>query len=755
MNAALLVALGSGPLASQDHLSLHPETSAIVLHVPDVQAVVAAYSNTALARLTRDEDFRSVLGELVGGEGAAPVDLVELWRTNYRALVDQGTVPPFLEMAAGARSLSVSLAVPGGDLFEYAQRSDRSKDDDAGLRLVIDFVDEEALEAVLDMALDQLGETTVDGRLLKPESRRLEGDGGAWGTKDLVVWRHRQPDGAKDDGAESATLFAGGRRLALTYGNVDPEAFTGQVARGGRDDSVEARFRAESPKWADPAATPLFEVDIVPFVDRMVEAEVPLLLPALSVADGLFGPFVSMVVYGGHWRMALDGHGRFHLEGAHAPYRAGRSTQLLGGQSLNARSLTLAHPEALITTVTSLDTAALTRLVGDLIGGDDPDTLASIEEAYGFRPDRDLAAPLGDAIGYSLPRLGSLIAAPNFMGAVKLDDPVAFVRGMDGLTRMLAAERDDVIVARDEYKKISTLYTFSMPGLFGEPGAGPLPIDLGQVIKPTVAVLEDRVVLTLNRAHAKKEVRRIAKLARLDGEPAIHEGLASFGKLDGATTLSHADWINFIGGVYSQVRAFGPLLANADLPFAVEALPEPEMIVRFFEPSRQRVALVNGRIHHRATSSLGPELNLVIPLGVLSVIVVPNVMARLEEAKQARQEAEISRLQHQLEMAKLGRLSTTDLSEEELTERARLDLDVLAKALEIHQLKLEGSYPNGLDVLADSPDGSTPPLLEPMFLADPWGRPFVYRVKGGDCELYSMGPNRTDDGGAADDVVSR
>jgi len=77
---------------------------------------------------------------------------------------------------------------------------------------------------------------------------------------------------------------------------------------------------------------------------------------------------------------------------------------------------------------------------------------------------------------------------------------------------------------------------------------------------------------------------------------------------------------------------------------------------------------------------------------------------------------------------------------------ARAQLDSLEKALD--QFRLDNRhYPTaeqGLDALVNKPQGEanwSGPYLKKAVPADPWGRPYVYRVPGarGEYDVYSLG----------------
>lgn len=77
------------------------------------------------------------------------------------------------------------------------------------------------------------------------------------------------------------------------------------------------------------------------------------------------------------------------------------------------------------------------------------------------------------------------------------------------------------------------------------------------------------------------------------------------------------------------------------------------------------------------------------------------------------------------------------------------------QALETYKL-LIGSYPSALEALHEAPgDLADPskytPLYKESIPADPWGRPYEYKLNGADYELRSLGPDGQS--GTDDDVT--
>lgn len=77
------------------------------------------------------------------------------------------------------------------------------------------------------------------------------------------------------------------------------------------------------------------------------------------------------------------------------------------------------------------------------------------------------------------------------------------------------------------------------------------------------------------------------------------------------------------------------------------------------------------------------------------------------------------------------------------------------QALETYKL-LIGSYPSSLDALHEAPPDLADPskytqVYKDAIPADPWGRPYEYKLNGADYELRSLGPDGQS--GSDDDVT--
>lgn len=751
----MLIALSAAVIAAvpQEHITLHPQSAAISLQVSDVQGLIATYKKTAGARMLADPELQAAVGLMMAGEGAPPVDPMAMMMGRYDAMVASGDMAPLLSLASGLKSVSFSVDVPNGDLFAFQQFTEQFGWDEKeqkmaegmGLRLVADFVSEEAQEAMVALMSEEFINDVSRDMEFQAMSLTRE-DAGAFGSKSVTVWRYASTTDEElaVEMGTSMGLIAGGTRMALVMGNVDVMDFVDVLGSGTADANAMATYAAGRKAIGGVQGVPVFEAHINPYIESIVMDAEPLALPLLDLVEGLVGPMASMVIRGGHWRLSLDPvTGQFIMEGAHAPSKAGATAGLLGASPVDASALTLAHPDALVTTVTSLDKNVLVNLLNEMAKMEGPEAFDELDANYGFRPDRDLAQPLGSAVSYSLPKLGSLLAAPNLMLAMDLDDKDGFLRGMDGLFKLAGEAGEGITVTRETYKGISTLYKLSMPGLFEDLPLEGLPVDLSKIIEPTIAVLEDRVVITMNRTHAKKEVRRVRNLLKEGAVQTFHAGIMGLGDLKGATTVSYADWAGFVGGIYSQLKAFGPMLAGA-LPVDVTALPSADVLTRHFLPSERRVRVVGELVRHSSRSSFGPEMTalpLLATFGMYTSLAAPMPMVA---AAPVREQPMGFPGEEPIEVG------GTDLP----TINTTVAFTEVAVAITLYQLDQDDKLPATLADLSLKSKNYPGGYLEGALPKDGWGGDLLYRVEGTGFVLWSKGLNGQDEQGAGDDVIA-
>ena len=124
-------------------------------------------------------------------------------------------------------------------------------------------------------------------------------------------------------------------------------------------------------------------------------------------------------------------------------------------------------------------------------------------------------------------------------------------------------------------------------------------------------------------------------------------------------------------------------------------------------------------------------LLVVVILGMLAALVVPNLITRGEQARR------------------------------DLAKQIVAGGGTLAGQIDIYRLRM-GKYPEKLEDLTRVPDdpelkikyGPEPYILDPASLKDPWGQELQYKCPGeintDSCDLYSFGPDMKEGGG--DDI---
>ncbi|MEL6907016.1 MAG: hypothetical protein AAFP22_16525, partial [Planctomycetota bacterium] len=407
----------------------HPSHTAFFARIPDVQALIETYPKSAVARLLTDPELHEAVGAIMKEPG--PVAPLDLLMQQYAGLIDSGEFPPVLDIAAGLSSVGVSFAFPGGDIQAFIAEMEAANEarfaalsegeevpevdyDGFELRVVLDFVDAEACAAGA-LAMEKLFESGAPWRHeLRRGELTLPGDGGTFGANTLDTWYYEKVEDADStfsmSGPTQPSMFVGGTRLAIVLGGVERDAYAAELAgiANGTSWANDARLAALGGK----DGTTIVEMSFNSPVKAMLAEEQPFLLPLLDIAEGLLGPAASIAIHGGDWRISFDeASGQFVTRGVHGNESVGPLSGLLGAQPIDAEALTLAHPDAMAATVTSLDASVLQRLLVEIEKEEDPTMFDQIEQAYGFRPDTDLAGNLGDAVAYSLAEIKSLVAA--------------------------------------------------------------------------------------------------------------------------------------------------------------------------------------------------------------------------------------------------------------------------------------------------------------------------------------------------------
>ncbi len=749
MSILISLALALPQLPEPTAQDLHPKGADLVVAIPDLQAALDAFGGTALARTMADEELQAAIGDVMG---SGPVDPVELLVAQLRGM--EGELPRILDLHKGVRSVSMSLDLGGSGgesvLGLVGLLDGDTPVPDFDLRVVVDFEDEASCEAWTAVMRDVF----VGGRSRQVATRAmsLDGDGGAFGSPRLTVM---EISGSVD--APTEYMAFGGTRALMAVGIEDlgkelarlsraaPRAFSAEIEVG------RERLGAAEGTTVMELYTPAYAglSSLLELTDPAGPTWALLAGPAITMTELMLGAPGTAMLRGGHWNFGIGADGRYLTTGWIPGPPPISSLKMVGGTPLQPSSLTLAHPDALVTSVASFDPEQLFDLLvqasGDVSSEEMEEVMQGMETAYGFRIDRDLIEPLGGSISYSLPKLRSLLSAPNLMAVASLDDREAFVRGMDGLMEMMeaAGEADG---QRTEYRG-ATVYTWSLSGLAGGQGGMQLglPIDPSSFSRPTVTVMDDRVLISTLPSHAKREVRRVAKLAKAGQEAEVHAGLSATELSGGATMVSFADWAVFYGNLYTQLRALAPMIgdlagggADLPLPFKLDSLPDMDVLTRHFTASERRWVKVDDGFMDITVSSLGPEIPaILVGVGSLPMIFMP---AAMDVEAWDDLDTEFLEVEGSIEEP------PSPVGAESDTQSQLMSVEV---AVKMYQLDHDGDLPPNLGALARSDEG------KPAYLAggirDGWGRKLLYKLTDDGYVAWSMGANAVDEGGRGDD----
>ena len=573
MTCALLLTLTALPAVSaSEHPAFHPADASLYLEVPDLAAVTRAYGNTSLLQLVGDAGVHRALGPLIGGER---MDLQKALPQGIGDLLVARGLPSLEELPLSEMvGLSLSAVMPPS----FFQNPDQAR-----LQLVVQMT---APDSALSLAA--MGEKAG-----------------------LSAWQD-------------------GPFVALIAGPpLDPQ--TTPVAE------LEARIFGESPTLHDSphlnsgAAhfSPAAGVTVLEGFSRVGEEKggqesrgtwVSALGPLLEIARGTLGGNLGVLVSGGRFRMQLRG-GRFVTES----FRAQAEPQTKG-VGIDTENLKLVSPESVIGGLVHVDPSRLTELFtlgsSEFLAAAADGVVDDLEERYGFHPELDLFAPLAGPVAFGLAPLKGL-GAPDLRFVCHLRDSERFLRGLRGLTAMLADRTgESVVVTAKDYRKVP-MFTLQ----YKSDSPSELPINLSGLIKPTFTVLPDRLIVTLSSRYAKDEVRRLTR-NDAEGPSQAMSTLTTAALPEDAQEIGFADWLGLIARLYDSVKSLAPMAASfgIELPFDPDNLPESETFTRFFQPAFHYSRRVDGGLLTFSESSLGPEMPLLLATGA-TVALVPLVMS--------------------------------------------------------------------------------------------------------------------------------
>jgi hypothetical protein len=370
-------------------------------------------------------------------------------------------------------------------------------------------------------------------------------------------------------------------------------------------------------------------------------------------------------------------------------------------------------------------------------GNDLQARVSELEAKHGINLERDLFANLsGGAVGYMLAIKGF---PPGAALIAELKDPQAFTRGMSSLLKLVSEQEGSPFTIKAnpyKYKDVECpKWTFSFTDAAEAGGFGGV-----MTPTPTVAVVKNRIVITLFSTRATKEIKRL-----LGDEGAPHPLLANPSRPPAnATVIGYMDWAELIGGTYKTAMGFASMMGGAmggDAKIDFTKLPEASVFTRFFKPTILYSRPIEGGMYTRMDSSFGPE-TWVAFLGGIAAGGVVAAMSDSSETTPTTPEVEF-------EEEDVYAPSAESIS-------SRIALDSIQTAIAVYRAEA-GKVPSALADLTKPTKNYPKGFFNGGELPkDGWGREYRYApaADGKSYRIWSIGADGVDQDGAGDDVAS-
>lgn len=730
---ALAVGLGIA-----EHARFHPREVDLYVELPDVRTLVDVLAKAPAGHFVDDPDVQK-LGTLAKQVG---YDLGAIVRG---AVPHLGTEEPGGRLFSPGDLSDVTLSwtgmdpVPGG-ATELAAR--------AGMVIVCDFETEAGAERMTQA-------------LLAAQWLRMSDEGGdklVLDGTEVPVQRHRLDAFFLELESWSVRL---GKRWVLGAGVETPAA-------------VAARWSGERPCL--PAHAELFagEKHLTPLTGRTIAhlyadlATIPFAeaLGRAGLAEALITSLAPFAGSRGVWRIALR-EDRFVTESVHARIAAPTPFGALRGRGpVDESTASFVPKEAVGAWLTEVEPAQLPSLLRALVPGDgagpgpgDAERETRMREAFSRAFGSRVALALLPITSLPIGGGGSLM--PRLLVAVQLRDPAAALQALRDFSVALREQHPRLTVDERPYHKIPILVFSSSAAPEGEPGpangspiAGLIDTD---ATKPSIAVLSDRMILTLSPTHARAEIQRLEKQASADSGSEPH-ALAQPGRFPpDAIEASWMDWGGLVGKLYDTLRGFAPMLAQGQtLPFDPATLPTAAQFTRFFRPSFSWTKRIEDRLYTYSESSLGPETPWTIAAlvtGLSRAEELPGT-ALLSGGVPGNGGAGTGT------KAPSGSGKTTPptkpAGEEAPQKETQAAMRTLKTGIAVYRSQT-GNVPSTLGELLVGTESFPKGFLDPPAVPkDAWKREFHYVPDPGGVKykLWSTGPDGADQQGAGDDVVA-
>ena len=258
--------------------------------------------------------------------------------------------------------------------------------------------------------------------------------------------------------------------------------------------------------------------------------------------------------------------------------RAKGARKAVGSAPLSKGALALAHPEAHVAVVTSIDREAFAKSFRALGASDE--MIALFSEA-------------SPEVGISILPM-SLGVLPQVLVTFDMEDRAATLAALEAACDQIAeSTRREVFFAKAEYRG-----AYYVTPRFKSSGI------LEALIQPCLVITEDRIFLATGTALAKREIRRL----RTEATRRVHASLAAMNAPEtGVTFAACADWAGLLTDVHGRAEGILKTLGTAGLgPVDPEMLPPLGLLTRYLTPSTRWVAISDTGFTEEAHTPFGP-----------------------------------------------------------------------------------------------------------------------------------------------------
>lgn len=393
---------------------------------------------------------------------------------------------------------------------------------------------------------------------------------------------------------------------------------------------------------------------------------------------------------------------------------------------VDAFAVRTVHPRALYDAIVAASAAAAPQ------GIDPLRELREFEKKHGISFADDVFGVLGpEAYRYSFPaKAGSPIPIGDQFFVARLRDRARFEKCVDAL---VDAANEQKLVRLEVSRGKATVYTLKLDeGASATPGVNAV---LFSAVSPSFAILDDWVILSSSSVGLKNEIRKLSKPR--DASAEVKRALAKAPA--GAAALSYFDPKPLLRASYDALASLAQLApaASEDLLVDFQLLPTSQSITKHLRTSTTHELPDAEGILVQQSGSFGTET-----IATLAVLGATIASPKGRMARDAGPPA----------AAGPAAGPVGDAAKADVTRAALRKVDI---ALRVFHAET-GKYPKNLAQLVQPSDDHPQGYLAAgdAALVDGWDSPFHYETaaEGGSFQLRSLGPNRRDDGGKADDI---